>query len=232
MFFEFLSKIFAKIFLFTGKIGDSRAFLRPLTPAEEKELFNKLFNGSIEEKREAEEKLCAHNLRLVAHVSKKFKDSRLSQDELASIGSLGLLKAIRTYSAEKANFSTYASRCISNEILMYFRQDKKNNNSVSLEDTVGCDKDGNEISLMDILSSSTDSVEREAFARVEVEEVMHLITTRLTERERKIISLRFGLFGELPHTQKEVAKIMNISRSYVSRIETAAIEKISCDKNT
>ena len=222
-FFSFLSKIF----LFGGKLGGESAFLRPLDPKREAELFEILKNGTKEQKREAEEELCAHNMRLVAHVAKKFHDSKLSRDELASIGSIGLLKAIRTFSSEKANFSTYASRCISNEILMFFRADKKNSHEVSLEDTVGCDKDGNEICLLDILSDSGDKVEREAFARVEVEKVLHLVKTKLSEREQKIIALRFGLFEHTPHTQKEVAKILGISRSYVSRIETAAIEKIA-----
>lgn len=222
-FFAFLSKFF----VFTGKIGSTNVYADPLSPDKEKELFSKLISGSTQQKIEAEELLCKHNLRLVVHVAKKFKDSKLSQDELVSIGSIGLLKAIRTYSPDKANFSTYASRCIGNEILMFFRMNKRNNNEISLSEPVGTDKDGNTLTLVDVLCETDDKVERETFARIELENVLNQIKIKLDDREKKVLSLRFGLFGEVPHTQREVSKILKISRSYVSRIETKAISKLS-----
>lgn len=223
---DFFAKLISKLFFFTGKIESKQAFLKPLDSAEEARLFELMKTGSKEQKREAENKLAEHNLRLVAHIAKKYKDSKLSTDELSSIGSVGLVKAIRTYSPEKANFSTYASRCIANEILMFFRADKKNGACVSLEDPVGFDKDGNNITLVEVLSTSSDSVEKEAFARVELDALNKQILSLLDKREQNILALRYGLYGQLPHTQKEVAKLLNISRSYVSRIETSALEKI------
>lgn len=223
---DFFAKLISKLFFFTGKIESKQAFLKPLDSAEEARLFELMKTGSKEQKREAENKLAEHNLRLVAHIAKKYKDSKLSTDELSSIGSVGLVKAIRTYSPEKANFSTYASRCIANEILMFFRADKKNGACVSLEDPVGFDKDGNNITLVEVLSTSSDSVEKEAFARVELDALNKQILSLLDKREQTILALRYGLYGQLPHTQKEVAKLLNISRSYVSRIETSALEKI------
>ena len=224
--FEFLAKLFARVFLFTGKIGETRGFLKPLSAEEEKYCFLKIKTGTKEEKREAENTLAEHNMRLVVHIAKKYRDCSLSEDELVGIGSLGLVKAIRTYSSEKANFSTYASRCIANEILMFFRADKKNNVCVSLSSSIGSDKDGNEISLEDVLSDGGETVERKAFATSELESLGKKIEEKLDAREKRVLSLRFGLYGELPHTQKEVARLLLISRSYVSRIERTAIEKI------
>lgn len=224
--FEFFARLFSKVFLFTGKIGRAQGFARPLSAEEEKECFKKMANGTESEKREAENTLAQHNLRLVVHIAKKYRDSKVDQDELVSIGSLGLVKAIRTFDGTKANFSTYASRCIANEILMYFRTEKKNDCTIPLSGSIGSDKDGNDIFLEDVLSDGGDSVERTAFACTELEALGQKIEKLLDKRERRVLSLRFGLFGELPHTQKETSKLLGISRSYVSRIECTALEKI------
>jgi len=224
--FQFLVRLFSKLFLFTGKIGDGRAFAMPLSAERESELFELLRSGNQQQKKYAEEELAVHNMRLVAHISKKYVGSGVSHDELTSIGSIGLVKAIRTFSSDKANFSTYASRCIANEILMFFRANKKNQVVISFEDAIGSDKDSNEITLGEVLSDGGCSVEDAVFAREELEKLNRAIKTRLDKRETQILSLRFGLYGNLPHTQKEVAKMLGISRSYVSRIETAAVEKI------
>ena len=227
--FQFFVRLFSKIFLFTGKIGGGQAFAGRLSSEREVELFSMLNSGSIEQRHYAEEELAVHNMRLVAHIAKKYVGSGISLDELTSIGSIGLVKAIRTFSSEKANFSTYASRCIANEILMFFRANKKNNSVVSFEDAIGVDKDSNEITIGEVLSDGGGTVEAKVFARDELEKLDRAIRTKLDKRETKILSLRFGLYGNLPHTQKEVAKMLGISRSYVSRIETAAIEKIKQD---
>ena len=227
--FQFILRLLSKVFLFTGKIGGGQAFAGRLSEEREKELFALLGSGSIEQRRYAEEELAVHNMRLVAHIAKKYVGGGVQLDELTSIGSIGLVKAIRTFSSEKANFSTYASRCIANEILMYFRANKKNNSIVSFEDAIGCDKDSNEITVGEVLSDGGGSVEALVFARDELQKLDRAIRIKLDKRETKILSLRFGLYGCLPHTQKEVAKLLGISRSYVSRIETSAIEKIRQD---
>lgn len=224
----FLSKLLmtlSKFFLFTGKVGQQNAFPKKLTPEEEKAAFAAL--NCPETEREAEEKLISCNLRLVAHIAKKYNSKLADSDDLVSIGSIGLIKAVRTFDVEKkVNFSTYASRCITNEILMFFRAHKKEANEMSLDDPIGQDKEGNEITLLEILTDSGDSVENQVDIKLGFERLEKLIKTRLSPREAGLLSMRFGLFGHMPHTQKEVAKLLNISRSYVSRIETAALEKI------
>lgn len=222
--FSKILAFFSKIFPFTGKINHKSSFAKPLTEAEEKECFEKM--AKPETRREAEEKLVTHNLRLVAFVAKKYNSEKVEQGELMSIGSIGLLKAIRTFDKSKANFSTYAARCIQNEILMYFRSNKRQNNEISLGESIGIDKDGNEITLGEILSDGNESVFDAVELRLEIERLQVLIEKNLERRERQVIELRFGLSGNLPHTQKEVAEILGISRSYISRIETAAIQQI------
>lgn len=220
MFISWLIQLFSKIFFFTGLVGSKNAFAKPISGKEEDELFEKYHNGD----KNAEELLIKHNLRLVAFIAKKYKNFS-DQEELISVGSIGLLKAIKTYQKSKGNsFSTYASRCIENEILMLFRNQKKYNQEVSLEETIGTDKDGNSITLMEILSEDgEDNVANYVENSIILEKVKTIIKTNLDAREREIISRRFGLFGFIPQTQKEVAKVFGISRSYVSRIENQAI---------
>lgn len=216
-------KLLSKIFLFTGRLKINNIFDKPLSAKEEKECFEKMKNGD----KEAEDKLIKHNLRLVAHIVKKYKFAKIEQDELISVGSIGLMKAIKTYDTEKGNsFSTYASRCIQNEILMMVRSQRKFINEVSLEDKVKTDKDGNEVSLIDVLEDCSEHVEAKAETRIIYQKIIEIINQSLNKREKEIIYLRYGIGGTIPKTQNEVAKQLKISRSYISRIEKKAIKQI------
>lgn len=223
MFFAKLFGFLAKLFFFTGKISNKSAFDKPLTIEEEKVCFDKLIDGD----KNAEEILVKHNLRLVAHVSKKYKNSNLEQDDLISIGSIGLMKAIKTFSYDKGtNFSTYASRCIENEILMTFRSEKKNAQSVYLEDVISIDKDGNNLSLYEILNDDSQPIENQVENKILYNKVAKIIEDDLSPREQLILTKRFGLNGLTPKTQIEIAEELNISRSYISRLEKKAIKII------
>ena len=222
----FLSKLFsllAKLFFLTGRVENKNAFEKPLTQKEEKEYFIKAKTGD----KLAEEKLIKHNLRLVAHITKKYKNSNIEQDDLISIGSIGLMKAIKTFSYEKGNsFSTYASRCIENEILMTFRSDKKNVQSVYLEDIISIDKDGNNLSLYEILDDKSDPIDNQVENKLIYNKVYKIIKKELNDREQEILTKRFGLNGNIPKTQIEIAEELNISRSYISRLEKKALKII------
>ena len=227
----FLSKLFAflaKIFFFTGKIETKNAFEKPLSQKEEKECFLKIKEGD----KFAEEKLVKHNLRLVAHITKKYKNSNIDQDDLISIGSIGLMKAIKTFSYEKGNsFSTYASRCIENEILMTFRSDKKNAPAVYLEDVISIDKDGNNLSLYEILNDNAPPIDAQVENKILYKKVAEIIKKDLSEREQEILIKRFGLNGVQPKTQIEIAEELKISRSYISRLEKKALNLIKSKCN-
>lgn len=222
----FLLKFFAilsKLFFFTGRVENKNAFEKPLTQAEEKECFLKAKTGD----KEAEEKLIKHNLRLVAHISKKYKNSNIEQEDLISIGTIGLMKSIKTFSYEKGNsFSTYASRCIENEILMTFRSDKKNAPSVYLDEVISVDKDGNNLSLYEVLKDSGKAVDEEVENKIIYKKIEKIINSKLNLREQEIIKKRYGLCGYDLNTQIELAEEMNISRSYISRLEKKAINII------
>lgn len=220
MFLSALFSLLSKIFLFTGKIANKNAFSKPLSIEEEKECFLLMKKGS----REAEEKLIKHNLRLVAHIVKKYNSTYSDQDELISVGSIGLMKAVKSYDESKGHtFSTYAARCIQNEILMLFRSQKKYNNEISIEEKIGTDKDGNEISLIDVLQDTKVNIELQAENKLMYNKLVKYIDTHLSQREREIIYLRYGIDSNICLTQNEVAKILNISRSYISRIEKKAL---------
>lgn len=229
MFISWLIKLFSKIFFFTGMIGSKNAFAKPLSGKEEEELFEKYHNGD----KNAEELLIKHNLRLVAFIAKKYKNYN-EQEELISVGSIGLLKAVKTYKPSTGNsFSTYASRCIENEILMLFRNQKKYNNEISLEENIGTDKEGNTISLIEILSDEgEDNVAHVVEQNIIIDEVVKIINEKLEAREREVIARRYGLFGFVPQTQKEVATLFGISRSYISRIEKDALNRIKEEFNS
>ena len=174
----------------------------------------------------AREMLIKHNLRLVAHVAKKYQGAE-DQDDLISVGSIGLIKAINSYEPDKGTqLATYTARCIENEILMLLRANKKHRNNVSIYDGVGTDKDGNELTVMDLLAEKGDGVLAKVENSVLKDNVLSVMKKCLTEREYKIICLRFGLKGGRPLAQREVASLMRISRSYVSRIEKKAIGKL------
>lgn len=218
-----LLNLLSKIFFFTGRLKINNVFDKPLSQEEESECFKKMKQGD----KQAEEKLIKHNLRLVAHIVKKYNFAKIEQDELISVGSIGLMKAIKSYDMEKGNsFSTYASRCIQNEILMMVRSQRKFINEVSLEDKVKTDKEGNEVSLIDVLEDASEHVQDKAEIQIIYQKIIDIINTSLNEREKEIIFLRYGIGGCVPKTQNEVAKELNISRSYISRIEKKALNQI------
>lgn len=223
MILSYIFKLLSKIFMFTGRIKINNVFEKPLTADEEKECFAKLKQGD----KQAEEKLINHNLRLVAHIVKKYNFAKIEQDELISVGSIGLMKAVKSYDSEKGHsFSTYASRCIQNEILMMIRSQRKFINEVSLEDKVKTDKDGNEVSLIDAIEDPKEQVAENAETQILYQKLVVLIEENLSPREKEILYLRYGINGQIPQTQNEVAKKLNISRSYISRIEKKAIREI------
>ena len=223
MFLSGFFSLLAKLFFFTGRIENKNAFDKPLSAEEEKKCFLSMRQGN----KSAEEKLIRHNLRLVAHITKKYKNSNIDSDDLISIGSIGLMKAIKTFSYEKGNsFSTYASRCIDNEILMTFRSDKKNANSVYLDDVISVDKDGNNLTLYEILQDNSASVDKQVENKIIYKKIERIILTKLSAREKEILVNRYGLMGHIPKTQIELAEEMKISRSYISRLEKKALNII------
>ena len=211
------------ILWFALHIEEKNAFPKPLSPAEELELFKRYEQGE----KAAKDKLILHNLRLVAHIVKKYYASSEEQEELISIGTIGLIKAVTTYDYKKGNrFAAYGSRCIENEILMHFRALKKTAGDVHFNEQIDIDKDGNQLTLMDILAADGNLPE-EVDLRINSEILRSKIIELLDDRERRIIALRYGLAGTQPLTQREVAELLDISRSYVSRIEKRAIDKLA-----
>ena len=222
MFFDFLNFIVSKILFFCGAVtGD--CFLRPLSP-EDEEKYLRLFKE--ENDKNAKDILIRHNMRLVAHVVKKYQGAE-SEDDLISTGTIGLIKAINTYDKSKGTaLATYTARCIENEILMLLRANKKYQGTASLSDAIGTDKDGNELTLMDLIPDDQDSVIDLVERKIERKNLIKLLQKCLNEREYAVINLRYGLKGGKPLPQREVAAFLKISRSYISRIEKKAIEKV------
>ena len=207
-----------------GYISNNNLFPETLSQEEEKKYLKLMAEGN----EEAKNILIEHNLRLVAHVCKKYANSNVDQDDLISIGSIGLIKGINSFNAEKnIKLSTYISKCIDNEILMYLRSSKKLNQEVYLEEPIGKDKDDNTITLKEVLENEDKPIEEEIELSLKIKKLYEKIKKCLKERERTIIELRFGQNGKEPKTQNEIAKKMGISRSYVSRIETKAIGKLA-----
>ncbi len=197
-------------------------FPDPLTPEEESKYLDEMEKGS----KEARSKLIEHNLRLVAHIVKKFEHDVSFQDDLISIGTIGLIKGIDTYSRDKnVRLTTYAARCIQNEILMYYRSNNKYNKNISINDGIGYDKDGNEITIVDILKSDKPDFALDLYKKENIKLLSEYFQV-LTKREKEIITYRYGLNNEDELTQKEIAKKLHISRSYVSRIEKRALTKM------
>lgn len=220
MFLQFLN-ILKDMMFFTGSYSNS-VFLEPLSTKDEEKYVKLMLNGDVD----ARNKLIEHNLRLVAHIVKKFDTKEKMTDDLISIGTIGLIKGIDTYkNNKKTKITTYAARCIQNEILMYFRANKKSNNDVSLSDSIGYDKDGNEINLIDVIEDKQISFDEFISTKDNIFALKKYIKI-LTEREKEIIKKRYGLWEEKEKTQKEIAKEMHISRSYVSRIEKRALTKM------
>ena len=203
-------------------IEESQSFPPPLSKKEESELFEKMANGDAH----ARDKIIEHNLRLVSHIIRKYYSSYEYPDELLSIGSLGLIKAVDSFKPTfGTRFATYGARCVQNEILMFFRSKKKRANEISINDQIDVDKDGNPLTYLDIISVP-ESIENDLDMKIHIERIRKLVDTVLLPREKEIIVLRYGLKGYQPRTQREVAKYLGISRSYVSRIEKKALEKM------
>lgn len=222
MFLDFIWLVLGKIAFFTGTIGTKNSFPKPLP----KDLEEKYLRLAAEGDREAKDVLVRHNMRLVVHIVKKYSGAA-ETDDLISVGSIGLIKAIGTYKPSKGTtLATYTARCIENEILMLIRANKKHKNVVSLTDPVGVDKDGNELTLLDLLFEQEDCVFRQVERSVQRERLLIQIKEILSEREYTIICLRYALKGGIPLPQREVAQVLKISRSYISRIEKHALEKL------
>ena len=222
MVFENFMLFMNKIMLFSSYINNASGFPKPLTPEEEKMYFEKFKNGD----NKAKEILINHNLRLVAHIVKKYSGAG-EADDLISVGSIGLIKAINNFEYGKGTqLSTYAARCIENEILMLIRMNKKHKKVLSIQESLGRDKDGNEIELLDVLPGLDDEVYNIVENNILTEKINKIIKEKLPEREAEIIRLRYGLGGKPALTQREVAVKLNISRSYISRLETKAIAVI------
>ena len=222
MIFENFVIFMNKILLFSSFINNAQGFPKPLTEKEEKECFEKFKLGN----KEAKDRLINHNLRLVAHIVKKYAGTSEAED-LISVGTIGLIKAINSFEYGKGTqLSTYAARCIENEILMLLRVSKKHKNVMSLEECLGQDKDGNDVELADIIPSDDEEVLTIVENNIITQKILKIINEKLSPREAEIIKLRYGLGGNKSLTQREVADMLNISRSYISRLETKAIEII------
>ena len=220
---SFLLGLISKCYCLILRTSDTHSFPPPLPKEEERELFRKSRAGDAA----ARNRLIEHNLRLVAHIVKKYYTSSRDQDDLISVGTIGLIKAIDSFDAENgARFATYAGKCLQNEILMYFRAQKKHAGVMSVNDSVDIDKDGNPLTYLEIIAAPDDIVDT-IDRKLRLEKIERAIKTGLTERERRIMVLRYGLSKSgKSYAQRDVAKMLNISRSYVSRLEKSAIEKI------
>ncbi len=220
MFLKFFN-LLKGFFFFTGSYSNN-VFPPPLTPQEEAICVTKMMNGDMD----ARNKLIEHNLRLVAHIVKKYESENISSDDLISIGTIGLIKGIDSFKPDKnIKITTYIAKCSENEILMFFRANKKFNGDISLNDNVGVDKDGNEISLIDVVQSNDEDIVTTILKNNDLELLSQYFSS-LSKRERDIIQKRYGLNDSDEFTQKEIAKELKISRSYVSRLEKRALAKL------
>ena len=203
-----------------------KTFKQPLTAKEEAVYLNLLETGGKTERAQAKKILTEHNLRLVAHIAKKYQNVDEEMEDMISIGTIGLIKAIDSFDAGKGKLSTYASRCIDNELLMFLRAKKKTSKEVSLYEPIGTDREGNEINLLDIIEQDQVDVIDRMEAEDKLSRLSGLIHDTLSDREREIITLRYGLTNDHEVTQREIGHKLGISRSYVSRIEKRALEKL------
>lgn len=228
---DFFSRILSMVLLHLRLMGEvhyingPETLPPPLSPEEEAEIMQQILSG----KEEAREPLITHNLRLVVYIAKKFESSNAGMEDLISIGTIGLIKAVNTFRPEKnIKLATYASRCIENEILMFLRKNSQLRNEISIDDPLNVDWDGNELLLSDILRSDQDSVDHNIEQEAE-KNVLLKAVSRLAPRERQIMELRFGLGNRKEHTQKEVADSLGISQSYISRLEKRIIQRLKKD---
>ncbi|NLZ48667.1 MAG: RNA polymerase sporulation sigma factor SigK [Clostridiales bacterium] len=228
LFVNYLLDMFGSVAFLTAYVTSGNSFPQPLDEKEERYYLVKLKEGDVV----AKSILVERNLRLVAHIVKKYSYPGKDIDDLISIGTVGLIKAIDSFDSSKGTrLATYAARCIENEILMLIRNNKKIKGEVYLQDPIGVDKEGNEISLMDVLSSDEDSVIEIVENKIQVKKLYSKINTCLSEREKIIIEMRYGLIDGNTKTQREIANLLGISRSYVSRIEKRALKKLNKELN-
>ena len=227
MFLDFLWELIGKIVFFTGSITSKTSFPKPLSKEEEDKCLALVADGD----KEAKDKLVHHNMRLVAHIAKKYSGAA-EQDDLISVGSIGLIKAINTFrQGHGTTLATYTARCIENEILMLIRSNKRHKKTMSLNEPVGTDKDGNQLTLMDLLFEKEDCVFESVDRSIKREKLLVQLQKILTEREYTILCLRYALKGGVPLAQREVANVLKISRSYISRIEKHAVAKLRSKLN-
>lgn len=220
--FNLILQLLSNLYYFALHVSSSGSFPSPLSAKKESELLEKSRNGDLE----ARNKLIEHNLRLVAHIVKKYYSTSSNQDDLISIGTIGLIKAVSTFKTDKnIRLATYASRCIENEILMFFRNQRKSAQDVYISDPIDTDKEGNALTLIDVIADKSDIVE-ELDTKFKLQKLKTILKPTLDQREFEIIQLRYGLNGKQELTQREIAKKLNISRSYVSRIEKSALLKL------
>ena len=223
MLFSFFETIISSVTLLLSYISGNNSFPKPLSAKDEQFYIERYKNGDMA----ARDVLIEHNLRLVAHIAKKYSNSNEDNEDIISIGTIGLIKGITSFDPSKGTrLATYAARCVDNEILMLMRAQKKTQGDVSLSETIGVDKEGNQIMLIDILKSDTADIFDKINTDIQVRQLYENIKSELDERERKVIILRYGIGGTKAYTQREVAKLLNISRSYVSRIEKKAVGKL------
>ena len=216
-------QLFQHFFCFFLHVGEAGSFRKPLKKEEEQACFEAMAAGD----RSAREKLILHNMRLVAHIIKKYGMPQPEQEELISIGTIGLVKAVDSFDCSKgARFATYASRCIENEILMHLRARKKTSREVSLYEPIGTDRESNEIQLFDVIETDDQEAHRKIEEKDDILKLYQHVESKLSTRERLVLKMRYGLYNEEEYTQREIAKLLGISRSYVSRIEKSAIEKL------
>lgn len=200
-----------------------KSFPNPLTPSEEKYYMQKYTEGDLE----AKHVLIERNLRLVAHVIKKYQYLDEDPEDLISIGTIGLIKAVVTFNPDKGNrLAAYAAKCVENEILMYLRAKKKTSREISLYEPIGTDREGNEIKLYDIIETDEDDVPEKIHLKENIQKLYDKVENELSKRERLVLKLRYGLYNGEEYTQREIARQLGISRSYVSRIEKSAVEKL------
>ncbi len=221
--FLFFSSALSQVMFLLSYVSSSNSFPKPLSVREENEALEKLKSGD----NGARNLLIEKNLRLVAYIAKKYSSSNIDADDLISIGTIGLIKAINTFNSDKGiRLATYASRCIENEILMVIRNSKKLTNEISLEEPIGVDKEGNEISFLDIVSQDDEDVIESVEINTQVKKMYSAIESLLDDREKSVLLYRYGLNGVEEKTQREIASLLGISRSYVSRIEKKALKKL------
>ena len=227
MIFESFAYFFSRICMFSNFVNTAQGFPKPLSVKEEKELFEKMKKGD----KDAREKLISHNLRLVAHIVKKYTNS-LEADDLLSVGTIGLIKAVDTFDySKKVQLSTYAARCINNEILMLIRSNKKHKNVVSINSLATGGDDDKDLELIDMLASNDEEIFEQVENNMLMQQIKKIISQKLSKREQTVVKLRYGIDCKRALTQNEVADILGISRSYISRIENKSLNIIQNELN-